>query len=306
MTGTHLSQEAASSRRDDRAREHLAHAVFEATTAFVNVADCDGRLIYVNRAMVAFVGIEEEHLLGRPFWEVLVLPEELGMVDDVFASAKSGAHPAPECDWHGADGRRRRIAMQICPLLDESGRPYAFACIGVDVTDERQATALLGEQAATDPLTGVRNRGALFAALRRERSAAPTSTCGVLFCDLDDFKGVNDEHGHLVGDRLLTEVAARLVENVGAADLVARFGGDEFVVLRPQTDEADLAHLAGRLTAALTERGLDIAEGSLPIEVSIGWALSAPGEHVDDLIARADRGMYEAKARRRRVRHQRR
>jgi diguanylate cyclase (GGDEF)-like protein len=128
--------------------------------------------------------------------------------------------------------------MQNGVLLDEDGQPFGIACVGIDVTEERRQRDLFAELATTDALTGTRNRGALFEALRRHFDAETSGGCGLLFCDPDDFKSVNDGHGDAVGDRLLVEVASRLLEVAEPGDMVARFGGDEFVVLRQGADEA--------------------------------------------------------------------
>jgi cyclic di-GMP phosphodiesterase Gmr len=277
----------------------LADDVVERTTALVNVADRDGRLVLANPALQRFTGLAEAELLGRPFWEVFVVPEDVARARTAFGLAISGGLPFPdEGDWLAVDGRRRRIAMQNSVLVDEQGRPCGVACVGIDVTEDRRTTALLGEQATTDPLTGVRNRSALFTGLQRHLDPHTGSPCGLLFCDLDDFKQVNDRHGHAVGDKLLVEVAARLLEVTGPDDVVARFGGDEFVVLRPGADEAALADLVQRVETRLRDP-LGLPCGRLWAGASIGSAIGRPGDDADDLVVRADHRMYAVKTRRR-------
>jgi cyclic di-GMP phosphodiesterase Gmr len=169
--------------------------------------------------------------------------------------------------------------------------------VGLDVTDDRRREELLHQRAQTDLLTGIANRGALFDALRRRLEEGPG--CALLFCDLDQFKEVNDEHGHAVGDRILAEVAGRLVGLTGPEDLVARFGGDEFVILCPTLDEAALADLVQRV-AAEVGRPFPGPEGPLSIGVSVGIAIGRAGESGDELIGRADRAMYGVKTHQRR------
>jgi cyclic di-GMP phosphodiesterase Gmr len=123
--------------------------------------------------------------------------------------------------------------------------------------------------------------------------------CAVLFCDLDDFKWVNDEHGHAVGDRMLAEVAGRLVEATGPDGMVARFGGDEFVILCPRVGEDELSALAARIVARV-DAPYPGPVGPLTVGLSVGVAVARPGETADDLIGRADRAMYGVKTHQRR------
>lgn len=286
--------ESAGGRLDDE----LLRAFVDATAALVCIMDADGRMLLANRALERFTGKTAEKLRGSWFWEALVAPENVVLAQDAFerAMATGTAYPG-EADWLTGDGDRRRVATRNTVLLDSDGLPYALACMGIDVTEDRRREQLLHQRAQTDLLTGIANRGALFEALQRRLEEGPG--CALLFCDLDHFKAVNDEHGHAVGDRILAEVAARLVAVTGPPDLVARFGGDEFVILCPTPDLAALAALVERVTAEV-RRPFPGPEGPLTIDVSVGIALGEPGESADELIGRADRAMYGAKTHQRR------
>jgi diguanylate cyclase (GGDEF)-like protein/PAS domain S-box-containing protein len=278
----------------------LSEAFVAATGALLTVIAADGRILLANPAVQQFTGRSPDELLGRFFWQVWVLPEHVELAKDAIARAiaTGTAHPQ-EADWLTGDGGRRRVAMHNDVLRDCSGRPYAVATLGIDVTDQRQREARLHERAETDRLTGIPHRGALFDSLRRHLDPVDGAGCTVLFCDLDRFKLVNDDHGHGVGDRLLSEVAARLAELVGPGEVVARFGGDEFVLLVPGDDPDRVSALAGRVVTALATP-FEAVCGPLSIGVSVGAAVGHPGEPPDDLIARADRAMYGSKTHRRR------
>lgn len=278
--------------------DDLMHAFVDATDALVCIVDGEGRILLANRALERFCGRPAEGLRGQRFWDVYVAPEDVVRAQDAVerAMAQGVAYPQ-EADWLTGDGERRRVAMRNTVLLDDEGLPYAIACVGLDVTDDRRREELLHQRAQTDLLTGLANRGALFDALHRQLEDGPG--CALLFCDLDHFKVVNDEHGHAVGDLILAEAAARLAALAGPDDLVARFGGDEFVILCPAPDERALAELVRRVA---TEVGHPFTgpHGPLSIGVSVGVAIGRPGEAADDLIGRADRAMYGAKTHHRR------
>jgi diguanylate cyclase (GGDEF)-like protein/PAS domain S-box-containing protein len=285
---------AAGGRLDD----DLLRAFVEATDALVCITDGAGRILRATRALARCGGRAADDLHGQWFWDVFVVPEHVVLAQDAVERAMTTgtAHPQ-EGDWLTGDGERRRVAMRNTVLADDDGLPYALACVGLDVTDDRRREELLHQRAQTDLLTGIANRGALFDALRRRLEEGPG--CALLFCDLDQFKEVNDEHGHAVGDRILAEVAGRLVGLTGPEDLVARFGGDEFVILCPTLDEAALADLVQRV-AAEVGRPFPGPEGPLSIGVSVGIAIGRAGESGDELIGRADRAMYGVKTHQRR------
>ena len=163
----------------------------------------------------------------------------------------------------------------------------------------------LHEQARTDALTGLINRAELYHRFsellaRYERSAKRSSTplgLGVLYCDLDHFKHVNDRYGHATGDRLLVDVAAVLRENTREGDLIARVGGDEFILVCPDLESPEiLSVVIARLTHAVDA----LAPDDIPLRLSVGTALARPGLGADELIRLADERMYRAKRERRR------
>jgi diguanylate cyclase (GGDEF)-like protein len=153
-----------------------------------------------------------------------------------------------------------------------------------------------------DPLTELLNRRGFERELKR--SVAYVKRYGIsaalIFLDLDDFKPVNDRHGHAAGDAVLKAVAAAIVAEVRASDVVARIGGDEFVVLLWNVDDAAAATKAAALERAVYATSVQCGASTLVVGASAGLALVGALDSAADLLARADAAMYARKAERRR------
>lgn len=154
-------------------------------------------------------------------------------------------------------------------------------------------------QATSDPLTGVANRRALDERLAQLASSPAERPTSLMLVDLDGFKGVNDHHGHAVGDALLQAIATAVVGAVGPRDLVVRLGGDEFVVVAPDTDPVEATALADRVADAASSAHVHVdGVGAVRVTVSVGVRTTGPGLPVAALLESADEAMYAAKQRR--------
>ena len=191
----------------------------------------------------------------------------------------------------------RWYSVRIAPLELDDG-PGAVV-MHVDVTDMHQAQEALSHQALHDGLTGLPNRLLLADRLTQALSDASrrATQVAVAFLDLDHFKRVNDSLGHPSGDRLLQQVAARLTSQLRAGDTLARFSGDEFVVVwRDLTDAGQGEVLSRRLSAALAAP-FDVGDATVAVSASIGVAVGSSPQSADELLLAADSAMYDAKDR---------
>ncbi len=155
----------------------------------------------------------------------------------------------------------------------------------------------LSADASMDPLTSLPNRRALTTELDREHALARRGrpAFSVLLLDVDHFKRINDERGHAAGDRVLQEIAARLRRRARASDVVGRWGGEEFLVVAPDTNFDGGVALAEALRLSIGESTIALDSGPVHVTVSVGVAMWER-ESVDDLLRRADLALYEAKA----------
>jgi len=191
------------------------------------------------------------------------------------------------------DGGTRRWLRMICePVGDD------IAATFIDVTDTKAKEQQMESIAWSDPLTGVLNRrGFERDAAQRLTDSPDDATGALLFIDLNEFKDINDRHGHTIGDQLLTIAAERLRKSLRSCDIIGRPGGDEFVALVPDVTAKVADKLAQRLTRAL-EEPYNIGSEIMDCAASIGLALYPDNAStLTGLLREADQAMYRAKAR---------
>ncbi len=283
-----------------RRERDFSRRLLEAAGALVVVVDRSGRIVQFNPVCEEVTGYREQEVLGKVLSDLLLAPEERDGVLRVIEDLGRGNFPNQhENDWVTRTGERRRIRWTNTVIRGDDGEVLHMVGTGFDVTEQRRREALLRHQVVHDPLTGLANRVLLEELLhlafhRADRN--PGYLYGLLFLDLDGFKDINDRLGHPFGDLVLKAVADRLRRGVRKTDTVVRFGGDEFVVLlEPVSGEGDLPVLADRILRALREP-MEIQGVPLTLTASIGVVMGRRGESSPgDLLARADRAMYQAK-----------
>lgn len=199
------------------------------------------------------------------------------------------------------------IALAIClPLLPLGESVAALAIVGIFIVDQvtsivltaailaleaEKAHAVVARMARTDALTGALNRQGLAA----ETGAEPGGA-GVIVADLDHFKAINDRFGHAGGDAVLREFTRRTGTLLPEGGLLARMGGEEFGIVLPGRDHNATTYLAERLRHAVVGAPVPWREAAIPVTVSVGVSMRAPGETIEDALERADRALYEAKS----------
>ncbi|MEY2420370.1 MAG: hypothetical protein QOI95_437 [Acidimicrobiaceae bacterium] len=258
-----------------------------------------GTITYASEASERLLGYTPEQLIGRPPSE-LVHPEDLGWLRDRIAAdfvTTAIAQPV-ELRVRRADGDWIHVEAVVANLAD---RPSVRGTVvnARDITERKQAEAALEHQALHDSLTDLPNR-LLFldrldhamARAERDSAAAPA----VMFLDLDRFKLVNDGLGHDAGDELLAAVATRLRECLRPGDSVARFGGDEFVLLfESVVDPTQAEEVASRVLSCF-EQPFHVDGEDLLVSASVGVALYDAAHTAAELVRDADAAMYRAKA----------
>jgi diguanylate cyclase (GGDEF)-like protein/PAS domain S-box-containing protein len=254
----------------------------------------DGFITDANPPLLALLGHTLDEMVGRKTLE-FIAPDHLAKVAAVIASGQETAYESVALH---KDGTRIPVEFIVRTMVYRDER--LRMTIVRDMRDREAARTRIEYLAHHDALTGLPNRVAFMEQLELALSAARLhgSRLALLFIDLDEFKRVNDSLGHLAGDELLQQVGARITGTLRATDLVARFGGDEFMVLLPgAVDDAELRDVARKLLAAVAQP-VPIEGRQMRVTPSIGVAVfPRDGESAHDLIKNADAAMYQAKSR---------
>ena len=272
-----------------------------------HLVDTDGRILIWNRRAECLLGRTAEEMLGQR-WSGDLLgyrhlddrpmsPAETPMLKAIETGRTA---LLPMLATH-KNGQKIQVELQAAPLFDEQGRLQGVAEFYRDLSRNigKQSHSFrdLKLAATRDALTNVANRRELenqLVALVEEFNDKRRETFSVIFADADHFKRVNDTYGHGVGDQVLIDLARLLTQETYSGELVGRYGGEEFVVVCPDTDLDQAVRRAERLRTTLRKSkigGID----RLRVTASFGVAQAEPGETVDSLLRRADKALYKAK-----------
>jgi diguanylate cyclase (GGDEF)-like protein/PAS domain S-box-containing protein len=293
----HALQEARRAAQAHQRAEARMREIIDSLPVRISQFDRNERVLHANRHCGIVYRCDPADLVGKTVREV--------RGDEAYATIKpyidrvlAGEHVSYEHALE-RDGELRHYQQDYVPDVDATGRVQGFYSVSFEITDRQRAAEMLDRLTRTDPLTGLMNRREFEqrlpeAVARCRRFGKPMA---LLFLDVDHFKAVNDTFGHAAGDEVLRAFAAQLAGAVRQTDTVARLAGDEFVViLEALTRSEEALHVAQKIVQAVN-RPFDGAGPVRQVSASLGLALHDGGDSTpDQLLARADAALYDAKA----------
>lgn len=284
-------------------RQHSG-AIINSMGCGVIVTDKYTYIKTINPVAEHLTGWKKEDAIGKNLLEVFRLKdsETEEEIDNLAALAiRTGETLSlPEnCKLVAKDGSEISIGDTVSPVRDEKEKILGAVLVFQDISQRKKTEAELTRNAFYDSITGLPNRVLFIDRLKQafEHSKRRKNHCfGVLFLDLDGFKGINDKYGHGMGDKFLVDMSERLKSSLRGGDTVARYGGDEFAILLEDIkDVADAINVAKRIQEKL-ETPFDINERKILITASIGIALNkANHQEAMNVLDDADAAMYQAK-----------
>ena len=255
-------------------------------------------IVYVNPAFEQLMGYRSDEVIGKTPAMFYGPDTDRHTHYKIRKALREAKEIRTEILNYTRDGQPIWLDINVFPMLDSDGNVEYFAAIERDLTEQKRQQARLEIMATIDPLTELPNRQHILKTARREfsRSKRYHRPLSLMMIDIDHFKKVNDQYGHVTGDKVLAEVARICGQELRDPDILGRIGGEEFVLLLPDTPEASALHVAERMRARLANTLISIDGNSFHITASFGVVERIDSdEDFTSMLDRADMAMYEAK-----------
>jgi diguanylate cyclase (GGDEF)-like protein/PAS domain S-box-containing protein len=261
--------------------------------------DLNGNFTFFNDSICTILGYPQEEMMGmhnRQYTD----KENLKKLSKTFHKVYKTGQPAKELDWQiiRKDGTKRYIEVSLSLQKNSSGQPIGFQGLARDITDRKMMEAEILALSITDQLTGLYNRRGFLSLAEQQLKLAKRNKSGMLlfFIDMDGLKWINDTVGHEEGDKAIIETATLFKETFRTSDIIARLGGDEYAALAIEITETNSEIITGRLQSLIDTRN-NQENRRYRLSISVGYSYYDPENpcSIDELIARADKLMYEQK-----------
>jgi diguanylate cyclase (GGDEF)-like protein/PAS domain S-box-containing protein len=254
-------------------------------------------ILYANHRIAEMLDVPSEAMMGKPLFH-FVDSQERPLVENHFKRSRLQRDEHFEVRLRKSGGGSIWTLVASRLLAGSNGVAIGTLWIVTDISDRKEREKIACHLTQRDSLTGLPNRTLLFDRIMQDigRASRYDRHVAILFLDLDRFKPVNDKFGHVAGDQVLQEVARRIASRVRRIDTVARFGGDEFVVVLPDLASPDEVEPVAEVLVSLLNEPVSTGDWECAVGVSIGVSLfPEDGRSCADLIDKADMAMYAVK-----------
>jgi diguanylate cyclase (GGDEF)-like protein/PAS domain S-box-containing protein len=277
-----------------RERDEEYRSLVESTEDSIYLIDRNYQYLFMNKKHLKRLGLTEDSFRGKRYGDIHS-PEETGefvsKVNSVFGTGKSVRHE------HFSSRDRRYFLRTLSPVKDEDGTTVAVTVISKDISDLKEMQEKLRALSLTDELTGLYNRRGFFVLVEQMLKFARRQKKGLfmLYADLDNLKGINDSLGHKAGDLALIDAAAVLRETYRESDIIARIGGDEFVVIPIGGEKDNVDLVTARLEKGMEALNRKRSDYTLSISFGASYYNPESPRTIDELLAEAEQKMYDQK-----------
>ena len=274
-----------------RRSENYYRTIFETSGSAILIVEQDTTISHVNSNFATMSGYSKQEIEGRKYWTEFIHPEDVEwMKKSHYLRRRDPGAASREYEFRVYDRNREMLYCYLTINLIPHTEQSVISL--VDITERKRMEEKLKEMGIYDSLTGLYNRNFFDGEMER-LSDGRHAPIGIIVCDLDGLKSVNDTQGHLFGDRLIVKAADILRTNLRFSDIVARIGGDEFAVLLTNVTREAIERLLGRIRSAVQD--YNNTNPDLPLSISMGHSMSDNPLNLQDLFREADNRMYKEK-----------
>lgn len=277
--------------------EKLYNALFDRTNDAVFLINMDGTHRKVNQRALEMLGYTRQEMECKPAFEFVADQEYF---DSLYVKKKLSEGeriPIYERTFKRKDGTFFYGENDVSLVKDDEGNPQFFFSIVRDISERKKYEFLLQELAGTDPLTGLYNRRKMIEEAKREKTRCDRSSKPFTFIllDIDLFKKINDSYGHEAGDYVLVKLSEIIKKTLREQDLCCRWGGEEFLILLPETDRSGGFLSAEKIRKAVLKYSFEYKKEKLKISITSGVAQYRKEKTIDSCINDADIALYKGK-----------
>ncbi|MGI2169647.1 sensor domain-containing diguanylate cyclase [Shewanella sp. MF05960] len=275
------------------------HAMVKDMPALIYRYTTDGIVTLVNAEVCSYFGANADDIIGMSIYDVMDAENVEGA--KIHLAGITPENPICSHEHSGKDiaGNVRWYQWTDRLILSNDGQPLGYQGIGLDLTERKIHEEELLRLATTDTLTGLLNRRQCFTLAEQElaRCLQNNRPFSLLIADIDFFKHVNDRFGHIAGDKVLQRFAAICTKALRDIDIIGRFGGEEFIIILPETDLQGARISGERLRQKVEEMNISFNENNIQVTVSMGIATNCghPEMSLDSMLVKADEALYKAK-----------
>jgi len=276
--------------------------VFDQTVQLMAVLDTDGNILSINQTALAMVGMKSSELIGKPFCEGpwwSWSEHMMQFIRDAVIKTNKGEHIKEDVIHYDIEGKEQYVEFSMNPIYNKKGHIEYLAANGKNITDRIRLKESVERLSKLDMLTNLVNRRGIMEIIDIELSRfnRTNELFSIILCDVDFFKKVNDTYGHNVGDEVLVALSKCMVELVRPYDEVGRWGGEEFLIILPNTNYSEAIELAHRIRLSLKE--IQLESLNLPtlthITLTFGVTEYDPKYDMSTIIKQVDDALYYGK-----------
>ncbi|MGM0502266.1 MAG: sensor domain-containing diguanylate cyclase, partial [Bacillota bacterium] len=268
-------------------------SILDTQPSLVVVLDTEGRIIRFNKACENITGYTIEEVQGKLIWEILLVEGEQQEIKNIFEKIKNNSSTTQNYKnhWKAKNGKLHFISWSNTVITDKNDQIKYIIATGIDITENKEQQEKINYMNFHDSLTDLYNREYLEKKLQ-QLDTTKEMPISIIMGDANGLKLINDTYGHIIGDQMLIEIADLLKDSCRENDIISRWGGDEFIILLPQTELEEAQTICRRINNSCSNHSIK----KIPLSIALGAATKKDeSDDIYDILKKSEERMYKNK-----------